>query len=367
VQEMQEWIEYMNSSDVSPMADLRRENGREEPWNVKYFGVGNESWGCGGNMTADYYADVYRRYQVYLRRYNGNKLYKIACGTGTSVGDTGFNWTKTLMEKAGKQMDGISLHYYTIPTGNWKRKGSSTDFNDEEYNQTMTYASYIDKIISDNAAVMDLYDPEKRVGLIVDEWGTWFDVEPGTNPGFLYQQSTVRDALVAAISLNIFNKHSDRVHMANIAQLINVLQAVMLTDGEKMILTPTYHVFDMFKDHQEATLLESAIDCPTMEAGGVTAPLISESASIQADGSVLVSIANLSDVDSAPIELRVDGIQAKSAEAMLLAGARNAKNDFDDPENVKPAPVDVDFTADAHGTEFSITLPPCGVMTIKVR
>ena len=231
VQEMSEWVEYMTFDGESPMANLRRENGQDEPWKVKYFCVGNESWGCGGNMRPEYYADLYRHYQTFLRNYGDNKLYKIAVGPGTP--DT--HWTDVVMREAGKYMNALTLHYYTVPH-DWQHKGSATEFTEEEYYLTLRKAAYMDDLIVSHTHVMDRYDPEHKVDLIVDEWGTWFDVEPGTNPGFLYQQSTMRDAMVAAITLNIFNHHSDRVVMANIAQLANVLQAVILTEGDKMVL-----------------------------------------------------------------------------------------------------------------------------------
>ena len=264
VQEMSEWVEYMTFEGVSPMADMRKENGHEDAWTVDYFGVGNENWGCGGNMTPEYYGNLYRRYQTYVREYNHDKkIFKIACGP--NVDD--YEWTEGVMKTCFRHcqpqfhgfMDGLSLHYYTHPEG-WEIKGSATDFDEKAWYKTLAKTLYMETLINRHGAIMDQYDPEKQVGLIVDEWGTWFTVEPGTNPGFLYQQNTMRDALVAGINLNIFNKHSDRVKMANIAQLVNVLQSVILTDGPQMIKTPTYYVFKMFKDHQEATLVDSHIE-----------------------------------------------------------------------------------------------------------
>ena len=261
VQEMSEWVEYMTFEGVSPMADQRKENGHEEAWTVDYFGVGNENWGCGGNMTPEYYGNLYRRYQTYVRDYNQDKkIFKIACGP--NVDD--YEWTEGVMKTCFRHcpenmhgfMDGLSLHYYTHPEG-WQIKGSATDFDDKVWYKTLAKTLYMETLLNRHGAIMDKYDPEKQVGLIVDEWGTWFTVEPGTNPGFLYQQNTMRDALVAGINLNLFNRHSDRVKMANIAQLVNVLQSVILTDGPEMIKTPTYHVFKMYSAHQDATLVDS--------------------------------------------------------------------------------------------------------------
>ncbi|MBQ3879973.1 MAG: alpha-N-arabinofuranosidase [Oscillospiraceae bacterium] len=381
VQEMQEWIEYMNSPAVSPMANLRRENGQDEPFGLEYFAVGNENWGCGGNMTAEYYANEYRRYQTYVRNYTNKRVYKIACGPGTNVGRTNYQWTRTLMEQAGNMMNGLSLHYYTVPNVNRAHRGSATEFDLDEYYRTLGKAHYIEKIIHDNASVMDLYDPDCRVGLIVDEWGTWYDVEPGTNPGFLYQQSTMRDAIVAAISLNIFNKFARRVHMANIAQLVNVLQAVILTEGAKMLCTPTYHVFEMYKAHQGAQLVESAIETPYFAREDIlpgmqtrdgirplsyNTPCVTESASVAEDGTITVTIANLSAADAAPIEMRLDAVQAKLCEARILTGDIHDKNEFDDADHVRPVDFDgVTLTPDAAGTEVRYTLPPCSVVVLR--
>jgi len=377
VQEMQEWVEYMNSPAISPMANLRRENGQDEPWGLKYFAVGNENWGCGGHMTAAHYADEYRRYATYVRNYTDKRVYKIACGPGQHPY---WDWTETLMREAGSLMNGLSLHYYTVPGEDWKHKGSATDFTEDEYYKTLGKAHFIERLIRESGAIMDIYDPDKKVGLIVDEWGTWFDVEPGTNPGFLYQQSTMRDALVAGISLNIFNKAADRVHMANIAQLINVLQAVILTDGDKMILTPTYHVFEMFKTHQGAHLVDSALSAPTFDRDDIVpaaakrgpeaaykTPYVMESASVAEDGTITVTIANLSATEAQPVEMRLDGVEAKLIEARVLTGDIHDKNEFDNPDAVKPVCFKKDVKVDAacNGTEVTYTLPACSVAVLR--
>jgi alpha-N-arabinofuranosidase len=273
VQEMQEWVEYMTFDGISPMADLRRKNGQEQPWALTYFGVGNENWGCGGNMTAEFYADVYRRYQTYVRNLSGNRIYKIACG---GYGDN-YQWTDVLMREAGRMMNGLSIHYYTGPDYSLSR--SATEFEDAEWFDVLNKAGRIDGIITRHTSIMDRYDPRNRVGLIVDEWGTWYSVEPDTNPGFLYQQNSLRDALVAALTLNIFNSHCGRIKMANLAQTVNVLQALILTEKDKMILTPTYHVYDMFKVHQDAILIPQQLTCKNYTYEDSDIPAISASAS----------------------------------------------------------------------------------------
>jgi len=362
VQEMSEWVEYMTFDGESPMANLRRENGRDKPWRLKYFGVGNESWGCGGNMRAEYYADLYRRYQTYVRNYGDNKIYKIACGPT----DWDTHWMEVLMREAGRFMDGISLHYYTISTGNWQDKGSATDFDEKLWFSTLERTLKMDEIICKQKTVMDRYDPEKRVGLIVDEWGTWYNVEPGTNPGFLYQQNTLRDALVAGINLNIFNNHNDRVHMANIAQMVNVLQAVILTEGDRLVLTPTYHVFDMYKVHQDATRLELELSSEPYRFGDAVIPKLSASASRDGEGRINLTVCNLDHADGATLEVELRGVGAVKSVSGLVLTAENmqAHNTFDEPEAVKPVPFG---GAKAEGGKLRADLPAKSVVRITLE
>lgn len=354
VKEMSDWVEYMTSDNVSPMADLRRKNGREKPWKLKYFGIGNENWGCGGNMRPEYYADLYRQYQTYCRNYSGNELYKVACGP--SADD--YNWTDKLLESVKPwHTKAISLHYYTIPTGNWGNKGKATVFSDEEYYSTIRKTLYMEELIIKHAEIMSKHDPKHEIGLIVDEWGTWYEVEEGTNPGFLYQQNTMRDAIVAAINLNIFNNHSDRVVMANIAQCVNVLQSVILTEGERMVKTPTYHVFDMYKEHQDAMLADSFID----DKSGL--PDISQSVSVK-DGKMHITISNASLTEEKEIEALITGFDFDKAAAQILTNEVHAHNTFDEPENVVIKPFDA-VTKTENGIKF--TIPPCSVVAIELK
>ncbi len=361
VQEMSEWVEYITFGGVSPMADLRKANGSEAPWRMKYFGVGNENWGCGGNMSADFYADQYRRYATYVRNYDfKNRVYKVACGP--SGGD--WNWTDTLMKKAGRMMDGLALHYYTV-TGDWGHKGKALEFTDAEYYTCLEKAYEMENLVRRHGEIMNRYDPDKRVSLVVDEWGTWHDVEEGTNPGFLYQQNALRDALVAALTLNIFNKHSDRVRMANIAQTINVLQSVALTDGEQMLLTPTYFVFKMYKDHQENTLLGSFITTPDLaqsERGKL--PQLIESASVGEDGTIVSTVVNTSLTESAEVLCQIADFSVTGVSAEILAGDPHDHNSFEDKNAVFSRPFD-GFEKTADG--FKTVLPPCSVVKFLVR
>jgi alpha-L-arabinofuranosidase len=368
VQEMSEWVEYMTFEGVSPMADLRKENGQEQPWRVDYFGVGNENWGCGGNMTPAYYANEYRRYQTYVRNYKADApIAKICCG---SNGDD-YHWTeevlKTTHDHTPKHfhgfMDGLSLHYYTLP-GDWDKKGSATDFDEADWYRTLRKALYMETLIKGHSAIMDQYDPEKKIGMIVDEWGCWYDVEPGTNPGFLYQQNTMRDALVAGVTLNIFNKHCDRVKMANIAQMINVLQSVILTEGEKMVKTPTYYVFHMYKEHQNAQLLESHIDAGVAGTGEDVVPNLHESVSIDDQGIITITLNNLSVTDSEEVEVVLTEKEVKEVKASILTGGMNAYNTFDATDIVvEKAFTDIKIKDKA----ISFVIPACSVLNIRIN
>lgn len=360
VEEMQSWVEYMTFDGVSPMAELRKQNGREKPWHLKYFGIGNENWGCGGNMRPEYYADLYRRYQTYVRNYGDNKIYKVACGP---AGDD-YNWTEVLMKLAGKFMDGLALHHYTVPGDSWEQKGSATGFDEKTWYKTLQKTLYMEELVTRHSEIMDKYDPDRKVGLIVDEWGTWYDVEPGTNPGFLYQQNTMRDALVAAINLNIFNKHSERVAMANIAQTVNVLQAVILTEGASMILTPTYHVFDMYKEHQESQLLESTLTTGETGIEEHRVPSLHHSVSMNAKGKIHITLCNLSLTESQTINTLITGKEIKTITGRVLSGEKDDHNTFEHPERVKPKEFK-DFSIQEEGFEFAI--PPSSVVALTVE
>lgn len=369
VQEMSEWVEYMTFNGVSPMADMRKENGHEEPWTVDYFGVGNENWGCGGNMRPQHYADEYRRYQTYVRNYDQQKpIQKICCGA--NVDD--YHWTEGVLETAFDHaewahgfMDGLSLHYYVHPEG-WEIKGSSTDFDEEVWYKTLKKALYMETLIERHGAIMDQYDPEKKVGMIVDEWGTWYTCEPGTNPGFLYQQNTVRDALVAGITLNIFNKHCDRVKMAALAQMVNVLQAVLLTEGEKMIKTPTYHVMHMYRHHQGAELVNSQLtDVEEIGIGEWKVPKVTESVSVDKDGIMTITINNLSATDSEQVEVQFAEKGYQVEEAHIVTNCdMHAHNTFEEPEQVTESEYK-DYTLTEDGMEF--TMPANSVIEIRLK
>lgn len=362
VREMAEWVEYLTSAAESPMTRLRKENGREEPWKVKYFAIGNENWGCGGNMTAEFYSNVMRQYSTYLNNYGKNRLYRVACGPY----DYNYAWTETLMKDADTRgrFQGLSIHYYSLVDG-WNNKGSATEFGEREWFRTMSANLQMDVIIKGHKAIMDRYDPMKTKGLVVDEWGNWFNVEPGTNPGFLYQQNTMRDAVTAAIHLNIFNKHADRVHVANLAQMVNVLQAVILTKDDKMVLTPTYHVFRMFRVHQGAKLLNTDLRCEQYMFGENKIPAISASASMDDEGKVHVSLANLNPNKDIPVTCHVIGEAFKRITGELLtADKMNAHNTFENPEVVKPVPFKEFKMKDG---VLTLTMPAMSVVVLELE
>lgn len=361
VREAMEWIEYMTSDAKSPMADLRRKNGRDQPWHVHYIAVGNESWGCGGNMTPEYYADNYRRYNTFLKNYPGNRLYRVACGANADD----YNWTDTVMKDAGKQMNGISLHYYTRTTMTWPPKGSATDFGEDQWFAILHNTLHMETLITMHSAIMDKYDPEKKVGLIVDEWGTWYSPTPGSHPGFLEQQNTLRDAVVAALNLHIFQKHADRVQGAAIAQMINVLQAMILTDGPKMCVTPSYWVFDMFKPYQGATSLPIELKTPEYTYNGHSIPAVSASAARGTDGHTYVSLVNCDPDHPVTITCTLDGVGAQSVTGQVLtAPTMNAHNTFAQPDAVKPVP----FTgAQLSGNTLHVDLPSKCVVMLRLQ
>jgi len=361
VQEMQQWVEYMTFDGKSPMADWRKENGREEPWKLTYFGIGNENWGWGGFMRPEYYADLYRRYQTFARDYGENKLYKIA--GGANVDD--FNWTEVLMREAKDFMSGLSLHYYVHP-GGWENKKKATGYKEDEWFEAMQKTLYMDELIKKHGTIMDKYDPEKKVALIIDEWGGWYQVEEGTNPGFLYQQNTVRDALIAGVTLNIFNNHCDRVQMANIAQTVNVLQAMILTDEEKMILTPSYHVFEMYKVHQDATLLALDLECEEYEYGEDKIPTVSASASKDAKGNINITLCNMNPNKDVKVDFNLIGSNLDVSDIsgrVVTANSLDAHNTFDNPENVKAVAFDGAKLTDV-GLEA--VLPPKSVVLLTL-
>ncbi len=358
--EMADWVEYITSDSPSTLAQLRRANGRQRPWRLPFFGIGNEAWGCGGNMRPQYYADLFRRYATFVRDHAPKGIELVASGPH----DDDYHWADVVMARAGDQMDALSLHYYTIPTGNWKHKGAAVGFGEDQWASTLQAAERIDEYITRDAAIMDQYDPQKRVALFVDEWGTWYDPAPGPDRGVLYQQNSLRDALVAAISLDIFARHADRVRMANIAQMVNVLQAMILTRRDRMILTPTYYVFRMYVPFQGATFLPVKIDTPSYRYGTIALPAVDATAARDAAGTIHLALVNLDPHHEATIAVRIDGAEARSAAGQVLtAAAMDAHDTFAHPHAIAPAP----FGGKRRGGRLVFRLPAKSVAVVAVH
>lgn len=362
VEELAKWVEYMTSDGDSPMANLRRKNGRDKAWKVKYLGVGNESWGCGGDMRPEYYADLYRRYAVYCRNFDSNRLYKVASGAS----DYDYKWTEVLMEQIGRRMHGVSLHYYTVK--GWSgSKGAATKFDNDDYYWTLGKCREVEDVIQKHIAIMDKYDPQKHVNLLLDEWGTWWDEEPGTVRGHLYQQNTLRDAFVASLSFDIFHKYTDRLTMANIAQIANVLQSMVLTnDKGQMVLTPTYHVFKMYNVHQDATYVPVDVICERMNVrDNRTLPMVSATASKDKNGVVHISLSNVDLANEQTITIDIPGLKAKTVTGEILTSKNIADyNTFENPNIVNV----VEFKgAKLNKNTLQVKLPAKSIVTLELK
>lgn len=361
VQELADWVQYVNYDAKSPMSDLRRKNGQEQPWGVKYWGVGNEAWGCGGNMKVEYYADIYRKYATFMTDAGvEGGLFKIASGAN----GTDYHWTEVLMRDIPHRLlQGVALHHYSVI--NWNKKGQSIDFDENEYFQTMKQSLLMDELVTKHSAIMDKYDPEKKVALIVDEWGGWYDVLPGTNPGFLYQQNTMRDAMIAGTILNIFNNHADRVRMANLAQAVNVLQSVILTEKNKMILTPTYHVMEMYNVHQDATLIPVKVESADYVMQDKKLQAVSVSASKDKNGLTHISLVNIDPHKKQTVNVNLGDEAYKTFTGrVLISNKLQDYNSFNNPDKIKPAAFN---NARIKGSTLNVELPPLSVVVLEMK
>lgn len=357
VKEFSDWVDYVNFEGTSPMADLRKANGRDKPWNVSLWGVGNETWGCGGNMTVEYYANIYKQYATFMSSKN---LFRVASGAN---GDD-YHWTEVLMRDIPhRMMEGVALHHYSVI--NWNKKGPATDFTEEHYFATMKSALKMEELVTRHSTIMDKYDPAKKIALVVDEWGGWYDVEAGTNPGFLYQQNTMRDAMIAGTTLNTFNNHADRVRVANLAQTVNVLQAVILTKEEKIILTPTYHVMKMYNVHQDATLIPLIVKSKDYVLGTEKLPAVSASASIDKNGVTHITLVNIDAKNMQEVNLDFSGTKYKSVSGSILTSSKvQDYNSFENPNKITPQ----DFkAATLKDTKLNVKLPPFSVVALELK
>ncbi|MES2648485.1 MAG: alpha-L-arabinofuranosidase C-terminal domain-containing protein [Bacteroidota bacterium] len=361
VQELSDWQQYVSSDSKNPMSDLRRKNGRNAPWKVSFWGIGNEAWGCGGNMKPDYYSNEYRKFSTFLSDWdNSRKIFRIASGANSAD----YNWTETLMKNIPSNMvEGVALHHYSVI--DWNKKGPSTNFDEGQYFTIMKRALFMDTLVRKHSAIMDKYDPAKKIALVVDEWGGWYEVEPGTNPGFLYQQNTMRDAMIAGITLNIFHNNADRVRMANLAQAINVLQSVILTDNEKMILTPTYHVMEMYNVHQGATLIPLTLKSSDYVFGKEKLKAVSASASKDKNGATHISLVNIDASKSQDISVDLAGIASNSITGKMLASSKLQNyNSFENPNVITPATFN---GATVKAGKLNVKLPPFSVVVLELK
>jgi len=370
-QEAAEWLEYLTTAQPTALAKERAADGHPAPYKVSYLGIGNESWDCGGNMTPDYYLSQLRIYSRFVRNYNPaqqekQQMLKIAVGPGG--GESRWTeWTETIMKAYGHHqwswdLNGLSMHNYTV--GDWARKFASTGFGETEYSQFLKLTLDMDGLIAKHSAIMDKYDPQKKVALVVDEWGSWYAPSPGTNPGFLVQQNSLRDAVLAALNLNIFARHADRVRMANIAQMINVLQAMLMTDKEKMVRTPTYYVFKMYVPFQDSTFVPVAFDGGEYKRGDISLPRVDAIAAKDSSGKLWLALTNLDPNQPAEIEAILAGITPKSVSGETLTAPKvDSVNTFDAPNTVVPK----SFSAKVQGGKLVLKLEPKSVTVVSVQ
>jgi alpha-N-arabinofuranosidase len=361
VQELTDWVQYVNFSGKSPMSDWRRQNGRDKPWKVKFWGVGNEAWGCGGNMKPEYYSDLYRKYATFMADWdNTGGLFRIASGASSDD----YNWTEVLMKNIPNNMlGGVALHHYSVI--DWNKKGPATGFDEKQYFTIMKRATFMDTLVVKHSAIMDKYDPKKRVALVVDEWGGWYDVEPGSNPGFLFQQNTMRDAMIAGVTLNIFHNHADRVRMANLAQAVNVLQAVVLTEGEKMLLTPTYHVMEMYNVHQDAKLIPMTLKSNDYVFEGEKLAAVSASASKDSLGRTHISLVNIDAKKDQEVTIALKGGKYNTVTGRILISAKLQDfNSFSSPDKIKPQTFK---GASLKGNSLQVKMPPFSVVVLELK
>lgn len=354
-----QWVEYMTSSENASLANLRRANGRDKPWQLKYLGIGNETWGCGGNMNGDYAASVNARFSSFVNAPASMGTIKVASGaTGNSTGRGAAEAFTEAMMKGGGRLQALSFHYYAMPRGG--DRGPATGFSEAQWARELNLAREMEPLVSKVSAVMDKYDPQKKVALYVDEWGSWYNQEPGTHPGFLYQQNSLRDAEVAALTLNIFHRHTDRVKLAAIAQMVNVLQAMILTDGPKMLLTPTYHIFDMYQPFMEATPFPATVQGPQYSFDGQTMPMVDVSVARGKDGKLYLALVNTDPHRPAHVVTNLDG----TGRGRILTGpAMDTHNTFAAPDTIHP----VAFTGTSQNGKAVFDLPARSVAVVSLN
>jgi alpha-L-arabinofuranosidase len=364
VQEMRDWVEYLNApAGASSLADLRAAHGRREPAGVRLWAVGNESWACGGNMRPEYYADLYRRFATFLRDFPEAPLWRVGCGPR----DDDYTWTEVMMRACGRPllggqrlMQALALHYYCVP-GDFPPSRSATRFGEEDWDELMARTARMEEFIAGHSAIMDRHDPERYVALAVDEWGAWHAPEPGTPPGHFHQQGTVRDAVMAGYTLNTFIRHASRVRVANLAQTANVVHALFLTDGPRLLRTPTWDVFALYRGHHDALALPVELDGAGERAWqGRRYPALSAAASRAADGSVNLTLCNLDYARPLAVAVECGALAAAGARGLRSAAPQD-HNTFATPDAVRARAV---ATPARSGTAWETELPPHSVTTL---
>ena len=372
--EAAQWLEYMSGDQDTTLVRERRANGQDKPWKVAVYAMGNETWGCGGHMSGEYYTDLYKQYASFMKTKPEYRPELLASGDH----DDQTAFTTALMDALVKDpyfgMDAISLHYYTILGPRWENKDKATGFSESGWINMMANTLKMDGFIKKQDAIITSYEKKlppgyfehrKKVGLYVDEWGSWYLPEPGSNPGFLVQQNTIRDAVLAAANFNIFHKYAERVRMTAIAQTVNVLQAMILTDGSKMLKTPTYWAYHMYKPFQDATSLPLEIKSAVYKYGEWSVPQVSASAARSKDGAIVIGLANLDPNQPAEISAVIAGAKEGQVKGeVLTAATMDAHNTFDHPNAVHPVAFD---GATLAGGKLTVKLPPKSVVVLTLN
>ena len=365
VQEAADWLQYMTADAATGWGKERAANGHAAPYKVAMLGLGNESWDCGGHMSAAEYGSELKRFAKFVHNWNEQQpMQKIAVGPGGEKTEYTDMVMKTWKENADWDwnIDGMSLHSYTV--GHWPPSWPATDFAESDYARVLKETLQMDPLIQSHSAIMDRYDPQKKISLVVDEWGAWYAPTKGSTPGFLQQQNSQRDAVLAALNLNIFSRHADRVRHTNIAQMINVLQAMILTDGPRMTLTPTYHVFRMYVPFQDAAILPVSFSAGTYRVGEFELPRIDVIAAKTAQGKIAVAITNVDAGRPATVEVELKELSSGRAEGETLAAPKvDSINTFDNPKAVAPKAV----TAAIRKGRLTLTVPPASVTVVTTQ
>ena len=393
VQEAAEWLEYMTAVPPASAAKERAANGRKAPYKVKYLGLGNEMWGCGGPNTADEYVTKMKGFAHFVHNYNPdqaspkidysliakdlmsgkpmdslpsgpNSMKRIAAGPNSADP----SYTEVIM-KAWKtrspiywDINGISLHQYTW--GSMPFNELATGFGEKDYATVLMQTTWMERSVKKHKEIMDKYDPKKHVALVVDEWGVWLKPKAGTEQMFLQQDQSLRDGMAAAMNINIFARHADRVRMTNIAQMVNVLQAMIVTEGPKMVLTPTYHVYKMYMPFQDATLLPISFNAGVYKFDKITLPKVDAIAAKGKDGKIWLALINLDPNNSTNVTANIPGITATSAVGEVLTAASfNTINNFEAPNAVAPNP----YSAKAENGSLVLRLAPHSVTVVELR